>query len=380
MRLSETDLTRYIEGMREGKKDDFEYIYNAFLPYAYFIVKNTYADKSEADDIVQEAFISAYKNIANLNNPASFASWFGKILNGAITSAYRKKKNVLSDNDESVNEAFDMKDDFMPEKNYESKESRRKVLDAVKRLPNSQRRVIIAFYFQDLKINEIAESLELSEGAIKNALYKARANLEKQLVPMFRDTVFTIPLPFIFWQEFESFSVSPTITGLLWNNTAEVTVRATSKLKFIPMLKTIGISHTAAVFITTGAVTAGVSITRQVSRAQNAAVSVLMIDSLDEMLGGGDANLLTNLCAEPSEARDGVLNALLARQNILPDIVSRSLDEEDISESFKLEKGNKRLYVIRTRGGGDYDVAYRFDPIESAELTEDDLLNKAGFK
>ncbi|MDR1663578.1 MAG: sigma-70 family RNA polymerase sigma factor [Clostridiales bacterium] len=379
MKLSASELTRYVEGMRQGSERDFERIYNAFLPYAYFVVQKTYSNKNETEDIIQEAFIAAYKNIQDLKNPASFAAWFGKILNGAVTGAYRKRKIVPTDIDDQFSDTPEMKDDFQPESRFESKEDRRKVLDAISRLPDSQRRTVIAFYFQDLKITDIAESFQISEGAVKNALHKARLSLQKHLAPTFGATAFTVPLPFILWREYDNFSIKPATVSAIWKSVTGGAAKTTPVLKIISVLKTVSISQTIAVLITAGTVTGGISIAEQVMQPGEpvpAIVELTRADSLEDLLGKEDAALLTDLCAESSEGRDNELTSLLQRNNIAPDMQSRSLDGADRAESFILTRGMKRLCVVRRYGA--YRVTYLFEPSDAPEITEEKILALLG--
>jgi RNA polymerase sigma-70 factor (ECF subfamily) len=357
--------------MQKGSTEDFMRIYDAFLTYAYFVVQNTHHDKNEFDDIVQEAFLTVYITSHQLKNPESFPSWFNRILCGAVVQACRKNANTSVQYDEFFNEVIEMNENFLPESKFESNEMRQEVMNAVNELPDRQRQVIVAYYFQQLKITEIAESHQLSEGAIKNALYNARMALEKRLAPSVRTYTFTLPLSYIFQAEFEAFSAAVAGTvglGVAQGLTESIEMASTSA----QIATNAGVAGSitnavAAVPIAVGVVAGGVSVATQIwaddppppetiSQQQEAPI---VVNTLADMIGEKDAALLKDLYNAQSKHRNYELSELMERNNIQFNSDHLLLSGKSASE-YLLSKGGKSLYIVRAQGADEYWMAYTF--------------------
>ncbi len=129
-----------------------------------FIMLN---DKSDADDIFQEVFIKLYKQNNNFTNEEHKKAWLIKVTTNECRSLLRKSwfknRNEL---DENI---------ISPE--VEGRE----VFYIVEELAEKYRIVILLYYYERYKENEIAQILNLSEGTIKSRLHRARELLKKKI-------------------------------------------------------------------------------------------------------------------------------------------------------------------------------------------------------
>jgi RNA polymerase sigma factor (sigma-70 family) len=363
--------------MQKGRKEDFARIYEAYLPYAYFVVQHTYHDKHDADDIVQEAFVSAYDNIRKLRKPEAFSSWFGRILCTTVAQAARKSARVSAWDDEAMSELPEINDELLPESSYESREKRQQVMDAVNALPTKQRLCVFAFYFQRLNIADIAESQQTSDNAVKNALYHARLSLEQKLAPTMAASAFTVPIGFVFDSEYNAFSVAVGLAEALWSKIVKLIKPVPFIFHFIPQAGVAGtVANIAAVsMIAIGAAPIAVEVTDQTRSYYNER----SISDLSDMIGEDEAAMLDDLCADSDKSRDGELTSLLDRARISPDISCWIPNSTNAADTFRLEKQDKRLYVIRiSTASGEYMLSYRFEPSLAPELGYDEIERMLG--
>jgi RNA polymerase sigma-70 factor, ECF subfamily len=143
----------------------------AVWQYAYFLTRRHHA----ADDISQDVFLKAYRNIADFRGESSVKTWLLKITRNTAYS-YRRtaffRKTVLTD-EVSGPKSRSAEDEFL--ERHLANEIWRSVL----RLPAIYREVLVLSAQQQLTTSEIAETLGITEGTVKSRIYRARAKAAK---------------------------------------------------------------------------------------------------------------------------------------------------------------------------------------------------------
>lgn len=127
---------------------------------AYSYVKNA----DDALDIVQESIYKAFSSMDSLKTPKHLKTWFYRIVVNTSLDFLRKKRKV-----DVVGEEVFVSLDSGAVDDYENFDLQR----AMEKLPNNYRIVIILKYFEDLKIEEIAEILNENTNTVKTRLYKS---------------------------------------------------------------------------------------------------------------------------------------------------------------------------------------------------------------
>jgi len=136
-------------------------------------------DGETAKDLLQEAFIKAFKNLENLANDVAFAGWLKRIVVNTGLEYIRKKKYVFEDIDEQ-------RDDF--EENEPIAEvDVSSIHAAVKELPDGCRTVLSLYIFEGYKHSEIAEELGITESTSKTQYRHAKKLLKKKLANVYED-------------------------------------------------------------------------------------------------------------------------------------------------------------------------------------------------
>jgi RNA polymerase sigma-70 factor (ECF subfamily) len=134
---------------------------------------------SEAQDIMQDAFIKVFENINGFRQEGSFEGWIRRIMvNTALNYIQKSAKDKFLKDIDSVNET-EIDDGEIAKRpvNFSSEE----LLSLVQKLPPGYKTVFNLYVFEKFKHKEIAEILNISENTSKSQLSKARVYLQKGL-------------------------------------------------------------------------------------------------------------------------------------------------------------------------------------------------------
>lgn len=179
----------YVRQTIEGQTEAFEKLYQLTNKRIYFICLHFLGKEDDANDAVQDTYLTAFKNIRQLSEPFKFTSWLERIAVNRCKNIIKKKKPIPVE-DDILKETLLSEDELtLPEKYIIDKEKRRILMDIMRtRLTELQYQAVILYYFNNLSVAEIAEIMECSQGAVMNRLSKARANIRAALEEYQKDT------------------------------------------------------------------------------------------------------------------------------------------------------------------------------------------------
>ena len=143
---------------------------------AYKMVNNY----DEAADITQIVFVKMYDNIWRFDDSKKFFSWLYRITVNAAIDYMRKHKRHRHEPLEEFHETTD-NSPADPESSYRSQQIKRFVEDAAKSLSEKQRSVFVQRDLQGRDIDEVADSLNVSEATVRWYLHRARTKIRKEL-------------------------------------------------------------------------------------------------------------------------------------------------------------------------------------------------------
>lgn len=141
--------------------------------------------EDDARDAAQEAFIAAYKNLANFRGEARVSSWLHRIaVNQCLTTKRRQKtrsEDFIDDGDGSEERIFVAAARYSPANEAEQGERLKIIRQAVGALPTDLRQVIVMKEFEQMTFQEISETLEVPLSTVKSRLYTALKQLRMRL-------------------------------------------------------------------------------------------------------------------------------------------------------------------------------------------------------
>jgi RNA polymerase sigma-70 factor (ECF subfamily) len=149
-------------------------------------------DPSEAEDVVQEAFLSAFKGIDRFDGRSTLSTWLYRIaFNAAMMRLRRRRPEFVSvetsdetEGDLPIPEAL-VDWCLLPEQELVRAEAREEMERAIGELPPKLRAVFVMRELEELSTEETAQALGLSEQAVKTRLHRARLFLRERLTGYF---------------------------------------------------------------------------------------------------------------------------------------------------------------------------------------------------
>jgi len=183
-RLDETELVR-----RAARKDfpAFEELVNRTEAKLYHHLLRLTENASDARELLQETYLSAYRSLRKFQGKSSFSTWVYRIATNHALMHFRKRKPevVVAELPIPTHEELKKRNisdwELDPESAAHKKEVRKILDDAVSRLPEPYRTVVLLRDIQGLSTAETAEVLGIQEGAVKTRLHRARIFLREIL-------------------------------------------------------------------------------------------------------------------------------------------------------------------------------------------------------
>lgn len=173
------NIEKIISGCRKMRRKSQKALYDIYSPVLYGMALRYASHPSEADDILQEAFIIIFSKIDQYNNKGSFEGWMKKILiNSAIGYIRKNKKRKFIDFDE-INETKINNID-----NHEADFTEDELMSAINELPEGFRLVFNLYAVEGYKHKEIAKMLDIQTGTSKSQYSRAKKILKSKLYEM----------------------------------------------------------------------------------------------------------------------------------------------------------------------------------------------------
>ena len=190
--LTEDDID--LDALRTGDKEAFARLVELYADRLYNLALKIVGDPFEAEDVLQEAFISAYKAIESFEGRSQLGTWLYRITYNAAMMRLRKKRPDTVSIDRPVRldsgdlvprQFFDWC--CLPERDLMSAEAHAYMEEAIQQRPDTLRPVFVLRDIEGLSTAETAEVLDISESAVKSRLHRARLFLRERLSEYFQN-------------------------------------------------------------------------------------------------------------------------------------------------------------------------------------------------
>ncbi len=167
-----------------------EDIVKTYKRQVYHLAYELCRDHDDAEDLVQEVFIRAWKNLDRFRGEARLSTWLHRITVNLFINTTRSKNYLARKEQSEFDEEYmtgGRGAEYSPERAYESKEIAQHIEQALAKLSPAQRTAFVLRHYHDLSIKEIAEHMNNTEGTVKVLLFRAVRNLQKHL-SFYRDS------------------------------------------------------------------------------------------------------------------------------------------------------------------------------------------------
>ena len=172
----------------DGNANAFEPLVRRYQNAAFAVALGYLRDRADAEDVVQDAFVSAFCKLSQLKDPAVFGSWFHRIVVNRCKEWVRRsgigRKVRVDANPEGLRDEYAISDRI-----HRKYIERLEVWDEVEQLPEHYRQVVTLYYYTGFSLKEIAAFLEIPESTVRGRLYQSRVRLREALSPQEKETI-----------------------------------------------------------------------------------------------------------------------------------------------------------------------------------------------
>lgn len=177
------DVAHLVTAARDGDRAAFDELVRDTYAETYTLALRLTGNEEDARDVVQDAYIRAFRGLSRFRGDAQFSTWMYRITaNCANTHLVKRSKHRHEVLDEA-NPIADLRPTSDPELQADAGALRDRLSDALEELPAKLRQVVVLRDIYDLPHEAIAAELGISETAAKVRLHRARKKLREDLFP-----------------------------------------------------------------------------------------------------------------------------------------------------------------------------------------------------
>ena len=175
----------YIAGLviraKSNDSNAFAELYAMTYNKVYNYTRHYLRDDFLAQDAMQEVYILALKNLKGLNDPSLFLAWLNRICFNVCYDMSRKQKqgDAQHTDPEILNTITDDYPGSDPEAHYQKKDESLRLRQALEQLPFREKEVLIMRYYSNMKLEEIANALDISRSSVKRYIASGQKTLYK---------------------------------------------------------------------------------------------------------------------------------------------------------------------------------------------------------
>lgn len=173
--MSLNDL-KLVDEVRDGSQAAFDQLIRRHEQFVYRIAYSYTRDADGAMDVAQNVFIKVHANFDSFHGRSTFRAWLTRIAQNESLTWMRSRNQAVEVTDLNAPSC-----EPVQEKAVIRAEQSRDLLAEVHRLNPRQRQAVLLRYFKKLRIREISEVLECSEGQVKSLLFRSLQKLRKHL-------------------------------------------------------------------------------------------------------------------------------------------------------------------------------------------------------
>ncbi len=177
-----------IDRLCSGDQTAFTDLVGQYKKKVYYLAYDITGDHHEAEDISQEVFMKVYRALKRFRRDAKMSSWLHQItVNASIDSLRRKSAKPAKPMAEidGLSTQGDLigsgSQGFDPVRSTESAQIQNRIAQALQKITPKERAVFVMCHYNGLKMNETAETLNITVGTVKSLLFRAIRKLRKEL-------------------------------------------------------------------------------------------------------------------------------------------------------------------------------------------------------
>lgn len=188
-----TSDTLLLDRIRAGDKAACALCIEQYAPGIYRLALRLMKNEADAEDVMQETFLNAFKAIESFEGRAEIQTWLYRIAYNAAMARLRQPTFFISSVEETIESGEDglaMPEQFfdwccLPEQDFEKDEVRSELELAIRELSPTLRTVFVLRELEGFSVQETAETLHITTDVVKTRLHRARLQLRERLSTYF---------------------------------------------------------------------------------------------------------------------------------------------------------------------------------------------------
>lgn len=177
--LKQSDA-RAVRQVLRGRRDQFDTLVNRYLPAVYAVSYAQLRNHADAEDVAQEAFLTAFTSLHTLREPHKFEGWVVSMARRIAVHLRQKRQHEYAVNGIKAGEAVVVPD-------VAREELRQLLRQEIDRLNDDEREVLLLHYFTGKNTGEVAVALDIGREAAKKRLQRARQQLSDNMLRQVKD-------------------------------------------------------------------------------------------------------------------------------------------------------------------------------------------------
>ena len=187
--MDATEAAAVLARARQGDSDAFRALVETHSRQVFRLAFRMTGNEQDAEDVVQESFLRAYRQLGRFESRANFGTWLYRIVSNCSVDLMRSKQarhdQVRGDSlDQAGAVELPAADMPNPERQAQSAEIDRRVQDALRDLSPLERAAFTLRHYEGRSIEEISETLGLGTSAAKHSVFRAVKKLRLALAPL----------------------------------------------------------------------------------------------------------------------------------------------------------------------------------------------------
>src|SRR4051794_810971 len=187
-RMEMTDAAA-VSRARAGDADAFRWLVDRHSHAIFRVAYRMTGNEHDADDVVQETFLRAYRQLERFEERANFGTWLHRIAVNCALDLLRARgrhdRHTVRDEDDAMSRTIETADP-QPDRLLMSAELQKHVVAALDRLSGNERTAFVLRHFEGMPVEEIGRTLGIQVNAAKHTIFRAVRKLRESLEPFVR--------------------------------------------------------------------------------------------------------------------------------------------------------------------------------------------------
>lgn len=181
MTLTKQNIESLLVLCQEGNQLAQLEVYNRYQRAMYNTALRIVKDSAEAEDIMQESFLTAFEKLHTFKGDASFGAWLKRIVVNNSIAQFRKAQRISTVSDDQIPLAADDATDGLDSEDYSQLQVSR-LMDTMNELHSSYRQILSLHFVEGFDYEEICQIMDISYANCRTMISRAKESLRKKLI------------------------------------------------------------------------------------------------------------------------------------------------------------------------------------------------------